>query len=169
MTPEEEIRLLLSSALPIDNVDQFLFPGLNIAIIWVDLSDRPDLMILAEHNTINEDGYSICSYFYTNPGRRNMQIGLRVEMRQPVRFVFPLVFQVARNFEQLTTISLDGSFWVLPGPRLDSFQKMLKGRDIQGFINRVSSVCGQGLFITLEEHLVIELRKQLAAWKHNLL
>jgi hypothetical protein len=96
-----------------------------------------------------------------------MLIGLRVEMREPVHFTFPLVFKVSRYFEQLTTISLDGNFWVLPGPRLDGFQKMLKGRDIQGFFDQVSEARGQGLFLTLEESMVIELRKQLAAWKHH--
>jgi hypothetical protein len=34
-----------------------------------------------------------------------MRIGLRVEMRQPVRFVPPLVFKVSEYLDQFTSIS----------------------------------------------------------------
>ncbi len=39
-----------------------------------------------------------------------------VEMRQPVRFVLPLVFKGSEYLDQLTTISQDGNFWIVPGP-----------------------------------------------------
>ncbi len=48
MTEAEEIALLLKSAIPIDDVDQMLAPGLSFAIIWIDISERPDLQALAE-------------------------------------------------------------------------------------------------------------------------
>ncbi len=45
-----------------------------------------------------------------------MRLGKRVEMRQPDHFVLPLVFKVSEYVDQLTTISLAGNFWIVPGP-----------------------------------------------------
>src|ERR1700730_16143539 len=101
MTGEEEIMLLLKTAIPIDDIDQMLSSGLNFALVWVNISDRPDLQALSQQEPL-EEGYSVCTWFYENPGRRTMRIGLRIEMRQPARFVLPLVFQVSRYIDQLT-------------------------------------------------------------------
>lgn len=38
MTDAEEMALLLRSAIPIDDVDQMLAPGLNSAVVWIDIS-----------------------------------------------------------------------------------------------------------------------------------
>ena|SRR5260370_29942653 len=103
MTDADEIALLLKSAIPIDDIDEVLSPDLNFAVIWIDISERPDLQVLTEKDTLT-DGFSICTWFYANPGKRNMRMGLRVEMRQPVRFVLPLVFTVSEYVDQLTTI-----------------------------------------------------------------
>src|SRR5713226_7617905 len=48
MIDAAEIALLLKAALPIDDVDQILAPDLSFAIIWLDISERPDLQVLAE-------------------------------------------------------------------------------------------------------------------------
>lgn len=164
MTDTAEIALLLKAAIPIDDVDQMLAPDLNFAIIWIDISERPDLQVLAEQDTL-ADGYSLCTYFYANPGKRNMRLGLRVEMRQPVRFVLPLVFKVASYVEQLTTISLDGNLWIVPGPRPDHLVGSIDMNPAT-FIEKVVAYSGQGLFITLEDHMIVELRTRLAEWKH---
>ncbi len=92
-----------------------LAPGLSFAVIWVDISERPDLQILAEKDTL-ADGFSTCTWFYDSPGKQNMRMGLRVEMRQPVHFVIALAFNVRQYVDQLTTIGQDGSFWIMPGP-----------------------------------------------------
>ncbi len=97
MREAEEIALLLKSAIPIDNVDQILSPGLSFAIIWIDISERPDLQVLAEKDTLT-DGFSICTWFYANPGKRNIRMGLRVEIRQPVHFMLPLVCKLVCKF-----------------------------------------------------------------------
>ncbi len=47
MTDEEEVALLLSSAIPIDGADQMLAPGLSFVVVWIDISGRPDLRVLA--------------------------------------------------------------------------------------------------------------------------
>ncbi|SRR5258708_2492589 len=123
MTEAEEIALLLKSAIPIDDMDQMLSPDLSFAIIWIDISERPDLQVLAEKDTL-AGGFSIVTFFYANPGRRNMCIGMRVETRQPVRFVLPLVFKVSDYVDQLTTISQNGNFWVeCSGDRESSLSK----------------------------------------------
>ncbi len=163
MRDEEEIALLLKAALPIDDVDQMLSPDLSFAIIWIDISERPDLAVLAEQETL-ADGYSICTFFYVNPGKRNMRLGLRVEMRQPVRFVLSLVFKVSEYFDQLTTISQQGNFWIVPGPPPTHLVGSTEiGSEV--FLEQVVANSGQGLFITLQDHLVEELRNRLAEWK----
>src|SRR5712692_6563763 len=160
MTDAAEIALLLRSAIPIHDMDQMLAPDLSFAIIWIDISERPDLQVLTEQDTLT-DGFSLCTYFYENPGKRNMRMGLRVEMRQPVHFVLPLVFKVSEYVEQLTTISLDGNFWIVPGPRPDHLVGST-GMNPATFIEKVVASSGQGLFLTLEDHMVGELRERLA-------
>ena len=164
MMDAAEIALLLKAAIPIDDVDQMLAPGLSFIVIWIDISERPDLQVLAEKDGL-ADGYSICTYFYANPGKRNMRLGLRVEMRQPVHFVLPLVFKVSEYIDQLATMSEYGNFWVVPGPppaHLVGSTEM----NTATFIEKVMAYSGQGLFITLEDHMVVELRERLAEWKH---
>ncbi len=163
MMDAAEIALLLKAAIPIDDMDSIMVPDLSFAVIWVDISERPDLQVLAEQGTL-ADGYSICTYFYANPGKRNMRIGLRMEMRQPVHFVLPLVFKVSRYLDQLTTLSLDGNFWIVPGPRPDRLVGSLD-RNPTTLIEKVIASSGQGLFITLEDHMIVELRERLAQWK----
>jgi hypothetical protein len=163
MMDAAEIALLLKAAIPIDDVDQMLVLGLNLTIIWIDISERPDLQVLAEQDTLT-DGYSICTYFYANPGKRTMRLGLRVEMREPVHFVLPLVFKVSQYVDQLTTLSLDGNFWVVPGPRPDHLIDSID-MNTATLIEKVIASSGQGLFITLEDHMVVELRERLAEWK----
>jgi hypothetical protein len=164
ITNEEEIALLLKTAIPIDDVDQMLSPGLNFAIVWVDISDRPDLQALSQEEPL-EEGYSICTWFYDNPWRHNMRIGLHIEMRQPVRFVLPLVFQMSRYIDQLTTISQEGNLWIVPGPppaHLTGSSEM----DLAAIMGNIVAYSGQGLFITLQDHMVVELRERLAERKH---
>jgi hypothetical protein len=159
-----DLGLLLRSSLPIDDIDQLLMPPNDgFSIIWVDISERPDLATLAERSA-QEPGYAVCTWFYGNPGKRNMLIGLRIAMRQPTRAVLVLVFKVEKFLEQLATIARYGKLWIVPGPPPDH----LVGRqemDARGFTEKVIKFAGQGLFIELEPHLVAELQAQLAAWK----
>ncbi len=163
MTDEEEITLLLKSALPIDDVDQVLSPGLDFAVVWIDISERPDLRVLAEQDTL-ADGYSLCTFFYANPGKRTMRLGLRIEMREPMRFVLPLVFKVNDYIDQLTTISREGNLWIVPGPPPAHLVGTTEMNALT-FLKQVAAYSGQGLFITLQDHLIVELRKRLAEWK----
>ena len=160
----EEIALLFRSALPIDGIDQVLLPGQNFAVIWVDLSERPDLQVLGESEATLGDGFSICTWASQNPGKQTLKIGLRIEMRQPVRFVLTLAFSVREYREQLETMSRQGNLWIVPGPppaHLEGSMEM----DAQEFMEQVYAYSGQGLFITLQDHLVDELRQVLAEWK----
>jgi hypothetical protein len=164
MTEETDLGLLLRSALPIDDIDQLLTPPDDgFSIIWVDISERPDLAALAERS-VQEPGYAVCTWFYGNPGKRTLLIGLRVAMKQPTQTVFTLVFKVERYVEQLSTIARYGKFWIVPGPppaHLVGTQEM----DAQTFTEKVVNVAGQGLLIELEPDLVAELQAQLAEWK----
>jgi len=162
MTDAEEIALLLRSAIPIDDVDHILNPGLSFAIVWIDISERPDLQVLTEQDTLT-DGYSLCTFFYANPGKRNMRLGIRVEMREPVHFVLPLVFKVSEYFEQLMAMSVEGNFWIVPGPPPDHLVGSIE-MNPKTFLDNVVAHSGQGVFITLQDHLIVELRKRLAEW-----
>jgi len=159
-----DLGLLLRSALPIDDIDQLIMPPNDgMSIIWVDISERPDLAALAERS-VQEPGYAVCTWFYGNPGKRSMLIGLRVAMKQPTQTVFTLVFKVERYIEQLSTIARNGKLWVVPGPppaHLVGTQEM----DAQTFTEKVVNVAGQGVLIELESDLVAELRTQLNEWK----
>lgn len=159
-----DLGLLLHSALSIDDIDQLLIPPNDgMSIIWVDISERPDLTALAERSA-QESGFAVCIWFYGNPGKRNMLVGLRVAMKQPTNTVFTLVFKVERYVEQLLTIARYGKLWIVPGPPpayLVGTQEM----DAQTFLSQVVDVAGQGVLIELEPHLVAELQTQLDDWK----
>jgi hypothetical protein len=71
-----DLGLLLHSALGIDDIDQLLMPSNDgMSIIWVDISERPDLAALAERSA-QESGFAVCTWFYGNPSKRNMLVGL---------------------------------------------------------------------------------------------
>src|SRR5437660_12809867 len=139
-----DIGLLLRSALPIDDIDQLIMPPSDgISVIWVDISERPDLAHLTERSA-QESGYAVCTWFYGNPGKRNMLVGLRVAMKQPTNTVFTLVFKVERFVEQLSTIARYGKLWIVPGPppaHLVGTREM----NAQTFISKVVNFAGQGV------------------------
>jgi hypothetical protein len=165
-TPEEEeLLLLFTTALPISQIDQIVYPGVSTILIWVDLSDRPDLKVLAEQGELNKNKMFICMLFYVMPGDPMMGIGLQVKMHEPPHLTFSLVFPLKYDFDQLTTLSTEGNFWLLPGPRPSDLGDMLAGENVILFFERVAARCGQGLYITLAPDLVEELRKQLASWE----
>jgi hypothetical protein len=144
-----DLGLLLRSALSIDDIDQLIIPPNDgMSIIWVDISERPDLAALAERSA-QEPGYAVCTWFYGNPGKRNMLV---------------LAFKVEKFVEQLSTIARYGKLWVVPGPppaSLVGTQEM----NARTFIEKVVNVVGQGVLIELESHLVEELRTQIDKWK----
>jgi hypothetical protein len=164
MPTEEELLLLFTTALPISKIDQLVYPGASTALIWVDLADRPDLGVLAEQGDLNQDKLFICTWFYVMPATPMMGIGLRVKMHTPPHLAFSLVFPLKHDYEQLVTMSQEGSFWVLPSPAPEDLGNMLVGDDVGGFFERVATRCGQGLFVELSPDLVEDLRKQLSSW-----
>jgi hypothetical protein len=161
---EEDIRLAFDTAVPVDDVDQMMIAHNKwLAVVWLNLSDRPDLAHLAERH-LQESGYAVCTWFFANPGKRNMHVGLYVEMRQPTRTAFSVVFKVSKYLDQLSTIAQDGLFWIMPGPppaHLTGMQVM----SAQDIINKIVAHSGNGLHIELEPHLIEELRNQLTGWK----
>jgi hypothetical protein len=164
MAEEMDLGLLLRSALPIDDIDQLLTPPDDgFSIIWIDISERPDLAALAERS-VQEPGFAVCTWFYGNPGKRNMLVGLRVAMKRPTQTVFTLDFKVEKFVEQLSTIAKYGKLWIVPGAppaHLVGTQEM----DARTFTEKVVNVASQGVLIELESHLVEELRTQLDEWK----
>lgn len=164
MQTPEEIALLFKGALPIDDVHQLLVPGSPMAVIWVDISERPDLQVLKLPEDTLGNGYSVCTWAYERPGSQQLRIGLRIEMHQPARFVVGLAFPVRKYLEQLKTISEGGHLWIVPGPPPDHLTGRIE-MDAQEFMAQVYAYSGQGLFITLQDHLIEELRQQLADWQ----
>ena len=161
---QEEIASMLRSAIPIDGIDQLLMGSDGFAIVWIDIAERPDVHILAE-KVQTRAGYSICRWFYAYLGQPNMVIGLQVEVREPSHFVFHLAFRVAEYVDQLTTIGRYGKLWIVPGP--PDHRRGVTTMDTKTFISKVLSTNGQGLFISLQEHLAEELRARLIEWKQK--
>jgi hypothetical protein len=152
------------TALSIDDIDQLrLSRSDGISIIWVDISERPDLAALATRST-REAGDAVCTWFFGNPGKRNMIVGLRVALSPPTNTVFVLAFQVERFAGHLSIIAKYGKLWVVPGPpqaHLIGTQQM----DAHTFLTQVVNYSGQGVLIELESHLVTALRTQFDEWK----
>ena len=102
---ERSPELMLRTAIPINDIHQlFSGPQECIVILWLDCSAFPDLEGLTachEHTR----GAAICTWFYLNPSRQNMTVGLRVEMQQPIRSVLHLAFKVARYANELASIA----------------------------------------------------------------
>jgi hypothetical protein len=165
MTPEEELMFLFKTALPIEGIDQFLYPGASTILVWVNISDRPNLRVLAEQGELNRDKMFICTWFYVMPATPMMGIGLRVKMHESPHLTLSLLFPLAYDFDSLSTLSIEGNIWILAGPRPSDLGELLVGDDATGFLEQVVARSGQGLYITLAPDLVEELRKQLAGWK----
>src|SRR5215472_17550108 len=88
--------VMLSSALRIDDIDQLhLSPTEGISVIWVDISERPDLAALAVHSA-RASSDAVYTWFSSNSGRRNMLVGLRIALKQSTTAVFTLVFPLER-------------------------------------------------------------------------
>lgn len=160
----EDIALMLRSALPLNDVDRVMFgPSDGLTIVWVNISERPDLQVLSDWH-FDGDGYAICSWFYAHPGKRNMVVGLRIEMRQPTRTVFHLAFNVERFMNPLSLISQTGKIWIiLEPPPIHLAETMTMAA--QDFTRKAAAHSGRGVMITLESRLVAELREQLTEWK----
>ena len=99
---EEELMYLFTTALPISQIDQMVYPGVSTALIWVDLSDRPDLQVLASQGDLNTDKMFICTMFYVMPTTPMMGIGLRVKMHESPHLTFSLVFPLKYDFDVTT-------------------------------------------------------------------
>ena len=160
----EDVTLMLRSAIPIDDIDRLMFgPTDGLAVVWVNVAERPDLQVLAERHE-EENGYCICTWFSGNAGKSNMVVGLRVEMWKPTRTVFHLVFKVAQYVDQLSLIGQAGKIWVMPGP-LPTHLVCTQEMTTQDFLQKVVAFTGQGVMIELEPHLIAELHGQLEEWK----
>jgi hypothetical protein len=66
-----------------------------------------------------------------------------------------LVFRVSQYIEQLITMSQEENFWIVPGPPPDHLVGSAEMNSMT-FIEQVASYSGQGLFITLQDHMVVE-------------
>ena len=163
----EDIRLMLLAAVPFDAVDRLMMSRTDgLTVVWVNISERPDLQMLADRHAQGESGYSICTWFYGNLGKQNMIVGLRIEMRQPTRTVFHLAFKVAHYIDQLTLVGQTGKIWVVPGPpptHLVGTQAMT----MTDFMQKVVAFSGQGVMIELDLSLIAELKHQLEEWKQK--
>lgn len=158
-----EITLMLRSALPIYEVDRFMSgPTDSLAIVWVDITERPDLNILAARHK-QESGYCIFTWFYGNPGKQNMFVGLRADMRQPTRTVFHLIFNVERFIDQLSLVAQTGKIWIVPGPPPD-YGIGASPMTVQDILQKVASFAGQGVALELEPLLTVGLRDMLDQW-----
>ena len=147
-------------------VDRVLFDSNDgIVLVWVDMQDRPDVATLASRHG-EEEGDCTCTLFSGYHNKRNMILGLRVEMRRPTHVVFHLAFKVERYIKQLSLLAQFGKLWIVPGPppaHLVNTQAM----SLQEFMEKVVHVAGQGITIELEQKLVVDLKALLDDWKQH--
>src|SRR5436305_9634664 len=103
---EANIELMLRVAIPVDDMDRMVSgPTEGFAITWVDLSDRSDLQHLSDRHTAGAEGELLVTFFYSNPGKHNMRIGLRIQMIRPTQSVIILAFEVRKFFDQLRLVA----------------------------------------------------------------
>lgn len=164
MSPEEELMALFKTALLIEGIDQFIYPGSTTILVWVNLADRPDLQVLAEQGELNKGKMFICTWFYIMPNTPMMGIGLRIKMHESPYLTFSLVFPLKYDLDSLTTLSSEGNIWILSGPRPKDLADLLVGDDATRFLEQIVERSGQGLYVTLSPDLIEELRKQLLGW-----
>jgi len=161
---EQEMELAYRTAVPVDDVDELRMSATSgFAVVWLDISDRPDLVVLQDKER-TLDGYSVLTWFYNRPGAHNMQICLHVQMREPVQFALSLIFDVRRYISQLEAIARYGALWLVVGPPPDFLVGTQAMTAVQ-FTQKVASHTGNGLHISLQPHLIAELREKLAEWK----
>ena len=105
-------------ALHVQHID-FLSSGSDaIALIWIDLSERPDLIQMAQGH-LGEQGMASCSWHAPNLSLRDAHIYFRLQARTPTQSVLILGFNLATYHMQLSRIARDRFLWVMSGPRPD--------------------------------------------------
>jgi hypothetical protein len=107
-------------------------------------------------------GDFVATWFFVEPGKRHMLVGLRVEVKAPFTATFSLVFPMKRYFPELESMAEHGLIWVEPGPPPDS-PAGIRAMSVEELL----AVVGDGISLDLEEPQRQQLRGQLAAWKQR--
>jgi hypothetical protein len=159
---------MLRSALRIDDIDQLrLSPHEGISVIWVDISERPDLAALAVQSA-HASSEAVHTCFSGTPGTQNMLVGLHIVLKRPTTAVFTLVFPLERFVGHLLTIAKYGKLWIVPGPPFPHVVGT-EGMDAQTFLTHIARYAGQGVLLELESPLVRALRTQRDEWRQTML
>ena len=141
---EETARLLVQTALPIDDIALLtgILSSRTVVLVWVDLQERPDLLHMGQRHQA-ESGDFVATWFFVEPGKRHMLVGLRVEVKAPFAATFSLVFPMKHSFHYLESIAEGGLIWVEPGPPPARSQAMSA--------SELLAVVGDGISLDLEE------------------
>jgi hypothetical protein len=162
MSEAKTVKLMLQSALPIDDIDQItMLPGRKVILVWVDMQDRPDLADLATRHGKGK-GTFLMTWFAASPGARNMVIGLRIELEAASNVVFHLAFKVERYLPELEILAQSGQFWVVPGPPNETLTgtRVMSSREIM-------AIGEKGVQFELGADMRAVLRDQLLVWKQG--
>ncbi|GCF11170.1 hypothetical protein [Dictyobacter arantiisoli] len=160
---EHEGREMLAAALPIDALQHMFLEQGGFVVVWVDISERQDLEILAAQEQASEED-ATCSWYYAHPGKHNMLLGLHIVAHQPAQMDMLLVFRMSQMFDQLSEIARLSTLWIVPGPPPIPLTGRIEMK-AETFVPRILNVNGQGLFLHLPATQVAELRAELAKWK----
>jgi hypothetical protein len=147
------------------SVQQIDFPGTgpdSVALIWLDLADRPNLFRLA-HDHPDAAGLAECRWHAPDLLHRDAQVYLHLQAVAPTQHAWMVSFPLATYHMQLARIARERFLWLLGGPRPDWLMEE-HATDPADLLERLTAARGKGITLGLDPVLTQELEAVLAAW-----
>lgn len=157
---QEDMRKI---ALPVQHIDCLGSGADAVAIIWIDLSERPDLVQVAQGH-LGERGIAECTWYAPDLAQRNAHLYFRLQAQQPTQNVLILGLDLATYHTQLSRIARDRFLWIMGGPRPDYLVEEY-ANDPADLSERLTTARGQGITLGLHPTLAQELEALLLTWQ----
>jgi hypothetical protein len=150
-------------ALPVLHID-FLGSGSDaVSLIWIDLSERPDLVQMAQGHR-GEQGFAECTWHAPDLVQRDASIYFRLQARIPTQSAMILGFHLATYHINLLRIASDRFLWVMGGPRPDYLLEEYAA-DPTDLVERLRAARGEGIRLGLHPVLALQLETLVKTWR----